>query len=271
GRRGAPPQPDRARRGGGSPGARPCRRGGGARLCARTRHRLPRARGDRRRHSTDRRRMVDRRVSAGRGAERGGPLRRGAGARAVMSEEQEPPVAGAAPTATTTPVAPEPKRRRRWLVAAALLLAAGVAALLLLLRRGGPDTEAFRVRSEEVLGSLRDGKAEEVYEGASFRFKQTLLVDKFVDLVDRMNRTMGRFERVIDVVDVDQAVTVAGMTARVELELEYEKAETTGELSFHRGDDGAWRLLGLSVRIPEELEETAASLERQVERVRAPE
>src|SRR5690606_30811537 len=113
--------------------------------------------------------------------------------------------------------------------------------------------------------------AEEVYEGASFRFKQTLLVDKFVDLVDRMNRTMGRFERVIDVVDVDQAVTVAGMTARVELELEYEKAETTGELSFHRGDDGAWRLLGLSVRIPEELEETAASLERQVERVRAPE
>jgi hypothetical protein len=129
---------------------------------------------------------------------------------------------------------------------------------------------AFRKESEKILSQLSQGKIEQVYEEASSRFQQTLLVDKFQDLVDRMNATMGHFVRVSDVIAVDPAASVAGMTAYVGLELEFEQATTRGHLSFHRGKDGQWRLLGLGVTIPDELEAKAAALEAQAARLQAP-
>lgn len=178
------------------------------------------------------------------------------------------PAAGPAPTATTVPAAPPRRRRARWIVVLLLLAGAGVAAFLFL--RESPKSRAFRLEAENLFVALRDGKAEDVYEQASFHFQQTLLLEKFEDLTQRMNATLGKFQRVVEVVDVDQSASVVGMTARVELELEFEQAITDGEVSFHRGGDGAWKLLGLNVHIPPELETRANELERQYERVRAP-
>ena len=178
--------------------------------------------------------------------------------------------AAAAPTATTVPAAPERGGRRRLKVSVVLLLLAASALVAYFLLRETMTSTEFRLKVEDVFTELNKGKAEAVYEQASFRFKQTLLVDKFVDMVDQMQKTLGPFVRVIDVVEVDRASTVAGPTARVRLELEFKEAITAGEMSFHRDKKGVWRLLGMSVQIPPERESAAAAAEREYKRLKAP-
>ena len=182
--------------------------------------------------------------------------------------EHVAPAAAAAPTATTTRV---PGRRRR-VALALVLLVLGVAAVAGVVFLSGDyrQERLFKKRAEAVMELLRDGKAQQVYDEASSRFQQTLLIDKFVDLVDRMNGTLGPFVRAGEVTDIDRAASVAGMIAGIQLELQFDSGETMGKLSFHRGPDGVWRLLGLSVEIPPELEKKASALESQEERVRAP-
>lgn len=188
-----------------------------------------------------------------------------------MNHDEAIPAA-AAPTATTVPAAPERGGRRRLKVSLVLLLlvASGIGAWFLL-RETSTSTE-WRLRVEKVFKELdKGGKAvEDVYEKASFRFKQTLLVDKFVDMVDQMRVTLGKFKKVADVIDVDRAATVAGLTARIELELEFEHATTLGEMSFHRDRKGVWKLLGLSVQIPPGRQHAADVAERDYKRLKAP-
>jgi len=181
--------------------------------------------------------------------------------------------AASATTAAPTTTAPIVPGRRRRLALALVLLVVGAAAVAGVIFLSGEyrQERAFQREAEKVLTQLSDGKVEEVYEQASSRFQQTLIIDKFIDLVSRMRTTLGRFERVADVRDVDSAAGVAGMTARVPLELDFERGSTVGSLSFHRGHDGVWRLLGFWVEIPRELEAEAAALESQAERLGAPE
>jgi hypothetical protein len=176
--------------------------------------------------------------------------------------------AAAAPTAVTTLI---PGRRRR-LVLALVLLVVGAAAVAGVVFLGGDyrQEREFKEKAEAILIQLRDGEAEKVYELASARFQQTLLIDKFLDLVEHMNATLGRFERTADVIHVDRAASVAGMTARIMLELEFENHTTVGQLSFHRGRDGKWKLLGLNVEIPPDLEAKAVALEALSGRQGAP-
>ena len=178
--------------------------------------------------------------------------------------------AAAAPTATTVPAAPERGGRRRLKISLVLLLLAGSGILAYFLLRETKTSTEFRLKVEEVFQRLDKGEAEKVYDEGSFRFKQTLLVDKFVDMVDQMHQTLGKFVRVVEVVEVDRANTVAGMTARVQLELEFEKATTHGDMSFHRDKKGKWRLLGMSVQIPPEREHDADLAERDYKRLKAP-
>lgn len=188
-----------------------------------------------------------------------------------MNHEDAIPAA-AAPTATTVPAAPERGGRRRLKISLVLLLLVGSGTAAYFLLRETKTSTEFRLKVEQVFKKLNEGDkaAEEVYEGASFRFKQTLLVDKFVDMVDQMRQTLGKWVAVTEVIDVDRAATVAGMTARVQLELEFEQATTFGEMSFHRDKKGEWRLLGMSVQIPAELEHRADLAERDYKRLKAP-
>jgi hypothetical protein len=175
----------------------------------------------------------------------------------------------AAPTAVTRQAAPG---RRRRLVLALVLLVVGTAAVAGVVFLSGDYREEreFKKQTEAIMELLRDGKTQKVYDDASARFQQTLLIDKFLDLIERMNATMGPFVRAGEVHALDQAASVAGMTARISLELEFENGTTMGQLSFHRGKDGVWRLLGMSVDIPADQREKADALAAQESRLRAP-
>jgi hypothetical protein len=166
--------------------------------------------------------------------------------------------------------APEGGGRRLRMVVVILLVVAALVLVWFLFFRESSTSSEFRAKVEDVFQRLDNGKAAEVYDKASFRFKQTLLVDKFVDMVDQMHKTLGKFRAVSEVIDVDRAATVAGMTARVQLELEFEEATTTGEMSFHRDRRGNWNLLGMSVQIPPELQKRADDEERKYQRLKAP-
>jgi hypothetical protein len=199
----------------------------------------------------------------------GAPPRRRADTTATeQTDARGSPAASAAPTTT----APRVRGRRRRLALALVILVLGSVAVAGVAFLSGEyrQERAFQREAERVLVQLSDGSAEDVYENASPRFQQTLIVDKFVDLVARMRATLGRFVRVTDVIDVEPAVGVAGMTARVVLELEFERGTTIGALSFHRAADGAWRLLGFGVETPATLQPKAAALEVQAQRQGAP-
>lgn len=178
------------------------------------------------------------------------------------------PAASAAPTTTARRV----RGRRRRLALALVILVLGSAAVAGVAFLSGEyrQERAFKREAERVLAQLSDGSAEDVYEQASPRLQQTLIVDRFLEQVARMRATLGRFVRVADVIDVEPAVGVAGMTARVVLELDFERGTTIGALSFHRARDGAWRLLGFGVEIPVALQPRAAALEAQAQRQGAP-
>jgi hypothetical protein len=181
-------------------------------------------------------------------------------------------VAGAAPTTTSTPTAPSRARSRiGLLLSVAVACAIGVGVYFWL--REPADSDEFRPQIEALFTQLaaKDG-AQSVYQDATAEeFKQTLVEDKFVDLVDRMNETLGPFVELTKITEVDRAASVAGMTARVRFEVAFEKADTTGEVSFLRHSKSpTWWLLGLGVAIPPELESKAAEVERELARVRAP-
>lgn len=181
-------------------------------------------------------------------------------------------VAGAAPTTTNTPPAPSRLRKRiGLLVSLAVACAIGVGVYFWL--REPADSDEFRPQIEALFVHLdQDAGAREVYlNETAEEFKQTLVEDKFIDLVDRMQETLGPFVELTKITEVDRAASVAGMTARIRFEIAFKKADTTGEVSLLRTSKSlTWQLLGLGVAIPPELATKAADVERELARVRAP-
>lgn len=187
-----------------------------------------------------------------------------------------PPSAGAAPTATT--VKPVVARPRRWLRFFLLLVFVTVTVGAAVWIVGDfQTTREFREEAREVLTTLSTGDADDLeafYEGkTSFRFQQIVLLDKFTDEAMRIRQVLGPFVRIVDVIDVEESATVAGMAARVEMELEFAGATTRGDISLHRGrDEGAsWKLLGFNIDIPtDKLAKEARKLQGDEERTKAP-
>jgi hypothetical protein len=181
-------------------------------------------------------------------------------------------VAGAAPTTTNTPPAPRARSRVGLVISIAVAAAIGVAVYFFL--REPAHSDEFRPHVEALFTRFgADGGAETVYADdtvTSEVFRRTLIAEKFVDMVDRMTATLGPFKELTKITEVDRAASAAGMTARIRFDIAFEKADTTGEMSFLRGRDDRWKLLGLGVQIPPELEQRAAEVERDLGRVRAP-
>jgi hypothetical protein len=169
--------------------------------------------------------------------------------------------------------------RIRWKAAIVMLVLMGATVGVLMAVFAVEARREYRSEVTEILEKLVPGDADEdevrrraiaVWEESSHLLREAMLRDRFVDMVDRLNRTMGSFRSILKVVRVEEGRSVLGRTVRVDLELEFERAKTTGEVSLHRGAEPEWRLLGLRVAIPEPLRAKADALEVQYERVRAP-
>ncbi|MBT8494710.1 MAG: DUF3887 domain-containing protein [Deltaproteobacteria bacterium] len=165
----------------------------------------------------------------------------------------------------------KPRKRRRPFLRAMLLvgflviLAGGIVVGLQLTR----DRVDLRPQSEALLSQIADGKAAEVYAGGSPTFQELMLAERFVEIAETMNETLGPFVRTIDVLDSQLIDGASGRTARVVLRLKFKKATTTGQFSYQKLG-GKWRLLGLSVKVPDNLRETYEAIEYDPARTRAP-
>lgn len=179
-----------------------------------------------------------------------------------MSERETVTDLAAAP-----PEPPEPPRRRlrvrHYAAMVAILAIVGVAAWLIVARfqRG----YQYRAEVKAVLTPLASGDpaaVEALYREASPRFQRILINDKFLDLADRIHQTLGGFQRIVDVVEVERTSTIAGRATRVVVVLDFARGRTRGEVSFlldEKADQE--RLLGVSIDIPEHLVAHSRELE----------
>ncbi len=128
----------------------------------------------------------------------------------------------------------------------------------------------FRSETELVLERIRDGQAELVYREAAPRFRKTMILDRFLELSSDIRRTMGGFREILAIRRVESTSGPGGETGRVKTTLEFDRGRTKATFSYHKLG-GQWRLLHLSIRIPDHLKADAISRsETRSVRVEAP-
>ena len=126
----------------------------------------------------------------------------------------------------------------------------------------GSTRMSYRAHITAILSALRDGRALEVYEDASPLFKDTMVRDRFIEMTERLNNTLGSF------IDIETSKTIEstsgprGKTGLAQARLVFANATTTSEFSFHQiGDE--WRLLGFRVDIPPQFAANARQQHRE--------
>lgn len=139
------------------------------------------------------------------------------------------------------------------------------------LRRGeAPD---LRPQVEAILVAMREGRAGDVYEHSSNRFKELVLEDTFVAQIDDLNSSIGEFKEVASVTKTQVFRGPSGRTARVELLLDFEKDNephrAQASMSFLY-EEGQWRMIGFDLELPEDVAKEEMSDEARKKRVRAP-
>ena len=93
-----------------------------------------------------------------------------------------------------------------------------------------------------------------VYDDASPRLRDDRERISFVSYAEALAEVLGDFEGGVLVRSVRIFEGARGRTARVDVDLSFERATIDGWLSFEE-HDGGWRLYGLELPIPESLED----------------
>lgn len=125
----------------------------------------------------------------------------------------------------------------------------GVLVGLQLWSSGGGHT--FRTETATVLTRLGDpDKVDLVYDEASPVFRELVIRERFYEMVDEMNATLGPFQEVVSARETERIDGPGGRTGRLLARVRFERGETMGNFSFH-DIDGQWRLLGISVDVPD--------------------
>jgi len=127
------------------------------------------------------------------------------------------------------------------------------------------DTPDFRPLAEHILVEISKGRTaiDDVYEKASPRFQELVRKERFMDLMSDLNATNGGFKEITAINGTIVTNGPTGHVGRVSLTASYEKGITRGSISFH-WDHGRWKLLGLTVEVPPEVQITQADREKRV-------
>ncbi|MDX2094231.1 MAG: hypothetical protein SFX73_40745 [Kofleriaceae bacterium] len=151
-----------------------------------------------------------------------------------------------------------------------VLIAAWISIIVALQLRSN-ETPDFRPIAEKILVDLNSGTAsiEELYDRSSPRFQEMVRRERFVDDMNDLLATVGPFREITAVNDTLVTTGPTGKVGRVSLTIAYEKATCKGSVSLHY-DKGAWKLLGIGVELPPELEITQAQREERVQACKDP-
>jgi hypothetical protein len=109
----------------------------------------------------------------------------------------------------------------------------------------------------EILQAMRDGKAGEVHDHASDPFKESISRQRFDELAHGQERELGKFVKILAI--VDSAQNSAKSRVRIDALLEFERAKTTGTFELVKTPARA-RRVGRG-RAPEAADAGAAAAE----------
>lgn len=151
-----------------------------------------------------------------------------------------------------------------------VLIAAWISIIVALQLRSN-ETPDFRPMAEKILVDLSKGTAsiEELYDRSSPRFQEMVRRERFVDDMNDLLATVGPFREITAVNDTLVTTGPTGRVGRVSLTIAYEKVVCKGSVSLHY-DKGTWKLLGIGVELPPELEITQAQREERVQACKDP-
>ena len=168
---------------------------------------------------------------------------------------------------------PVPKTRKsrvlfRSVIVGFLVVAGWVIGLVWWQLRGTAKPD-LRPLADEILGELRDREYHKVYSEASPRLQERLLEITFAQEMADLNKTLGDYENVVAVPNLEVLAGSKGRTARVDLQLRFAGStkDVKGNMSFHY-EDKEWRLLGLSVEVPPDIVAKATSHDSKLDRMK---
>lgn len=152
---------------------------------------------------------------------------------------------------------------RSMFVAFALVTSWIVVIVALQLR--GDETPDLRPQADALLLELGAGPdaIRRVYESGSPQFQEITQEDTFVENMTDLHLTVGPFLEIAAVNDTLVTTGPAGRIARVSLIVAYEKGKCRVSVSLH-WHDRRWKLLGISVELPAEIEITQAQREARL-------
>lgn len=160
-------------------------------------------------------------------------------------------------------------RRGRLLVRSlfvGFVLVASWITVIVALQLHGNETPDFRPIAEQLLIDLSKNQTsvEAVYDSSSPRFQEMVRKEKFVDDMADLSATVGKFREITAINDSLVTSGPTGRIGRVSLTVAYDKATCKASVSLHE-DKGVWKLLGIGVDLPKELEITQAQREERVQ------
>lgn len=127
------------------------------------------------------------------------------------------------------------------------------------------DTPDFRPEAERILVEMGKGPASiaQVYEHASPRFHEIVKKEVFIDDMTDLYATNGAFREISAINETLVTTGPTGRVGRVGLTASFERGISKGSISFH-WDKGQWKLLGLGIELPENLEITQTARKNRV-------
>lgn len=146
------------------------------------------------------------------------------------------------------------------------VLVASWISVIVALQLHGNETPDFRPIAEQLLIDLSQDQSsvESVYDASSPRFQEMVRKEKFIDDMNDLSATVGKFREITAINDSLVTSGPTGRIGRVSLTVAYEKATCKASVSLHE-DKGVWKLLGIGVDLPKELKITQAEREERVQ------
>lgn len=165
-------------------------------------------------------------------------------------------------------------RRGRLLVRSlfvGFVLVAAWISVIVALQLHGNETPDFRPIAEDLLVKLSSGgpALDEIYDGASPRFQEMVRKERFIDDMNDLNATVGKFREIAAVNETLFTSGPQGDVGRVSLTVAYDKATCKASVSFHYDQD-KWKMLGIGVELPPGFKITKEEREERVQACKDP-